>query len=68
MIKVDKIIPGNAMRPAGTDRPGQRSSSDRQQRRTMPQQFVADLKSDLKVKRNDSAIQAFRTRLLTSGG
>ena len=32
------------------------------------EQFVADLKRQLKVKRNDSAIEAFRARLLTSGG
>jgi hypothetical protein len=32
------------------------------------QQFVADLKRQLKAKRNESAIAAFRTRLLTNGG
>jgi CheY-specific phosphatase CheX len=32
------------------------------------EQFVSDLKRTMKVKRNENAIQAFRTRLLTSGG
>jgi hypothetical protein len=31
------------------------------------EQFVADMKRTLKVKRNESAIQAFRSRLLSSG-
>lgn len=67
VVKVDKIIPGNAvLQPAliGQVRGelGQAAAQD------YAQQFVADLKRDLKVKRNDSAIQAFRTRLLTSGG
>ena len=32
------------------------------------EQFVADLKRELKVKRNDSAIESFKARLLSSGG
>ena len=31
------------------------------------QQFVADMKRELKVKRNESAIQGFRARMLSSG-
>jgi peptidyl-prolyl cis-trans isomerase D len=67
VVKIDKIIPGNAiLQPAliGQVRGelGQAAAQD------YAQEFVADLKRSLKVKRNDSAIQAFRTRLLTSGG
>jgi peptidyl-prolyl cis-trans isomerase D len=67
VVKVDKIIPGNAiLQPAliGQVRAelGQAAAQD------YAQQFLADLKREMKVKRNDSAIQAFRTRLLTSGG
>jgi len=67
VVKVDKVIPGNAiLQPAliGQVRGelGQAAAQD------YAQEFVADLKRNLKVKRNDSAIQTFRTRLLTSGG
>ena len=67
VVKVDKVIPGNAiLQPAliGQVRGelGQAAAQD------YAQEFVADLKRNLKVKRNDSAIQAFRARLLTSGG
>jgi hypothetical protein len=41
----------------------QRSASD-----DYAQQFVAALRAELKAKRNESAIQALKTRLLTSGG
>ena len=67
VIKVEKIIPGNAILQPGLigqvrSELGQASAQD------YAQQFVADLKRDVKAKRNDSAIQAFRTRLLTNGG
>jgi peptidyl-prolyl cis-trans isomerase D len=67
VIKVEKIIPGNAILQPGLI--GQvRSELGQATAQDYAQQFVNDLKRDLKVKRNDSAIQAFRTRLLTSGG
>jgi len=67
IVKVDKVIPGNALlQPAliGQVRSelGQASTQD------YAQQFLADLKRYMKIKRNDNAIQAFRTRLLTGGG
>jgi peptidyl-prolyl cis-trans isomerase D len=66
VVKVEKIIPGNAVMQPGLI--GQvRSELGQAAAQDYAQQFVADLKRDLKVKRNDSAIQAFRTRLLTSG-
>jgi peptidyl-prolyl cis-trans isomerase D len=66
IVKVAKIIPGNAvLQPAliGQVRSelGQAAAQD------YAQQFLADMKRDMKIKRNDSAIQAFRTRLLTGG-
>jgi hypothetical protein len=32
------------------------------------EQFLADMKRDMKAKRNESAIQAFKSRLVSSGG
>jgi hypothetical protein len=32
------------------------------------QEFLADLKREMKAKRNESAIQGFKARLLSSGG
>ena len=67
VVKVDKITPGNAMLSPSLigqiqNQLGEASSQD------YAQEFVADMKRQLKVKRNDSAIAAYRTRLLTSGG
>ena len=67
VVKVNKITPGNALLSPGLigqiqGELGQAAAQD------YAQQFLADLKRQLKVKRNDSAIAAFRTRLLTSGG
>jgi peptidyl-prolyl cis-trans isomerase D len=67
VVKVDKITPGNALLSPGLitqvqSQLGQAASED------YAQQFVADLKRQMKAKKNDSAIEAFRTRLLSSGG
>jgi peptidyl-prolyl cis-trans isomerase D len=67
VVKVDKVVPGNALLDPGLigqvrTELGQAAAQD------YAEEFVADLKRDLKVKRNDNAIQAFRTRLLTGGG
>jgi peptidyl-prolyl cis-trans isomerase D len=66
VVKVDKIIPGNAIaQPAlisqVTGQLRQAASQD------YAQEFLADLKRDMKAKRNEGAIQAFRARLLSSG-
>jgi peptidyl-prolyl cis-trans isomerase D len=67
VVKVDKITPGNAMLQPNLisqmQNELQRSASD-----DYAQQFVAALRAELKAKRNESAIQALKTRLLTSGG
>jgi hypothetical protein len=66
VVKVNKITPGNAMMAAGLI--GQVSGEiARSSQLDYAQQFVNDIKRTLKVKRNDGAIQAFRTRLLSSG-
>jgi peptidyl-prolyl cis-trans isomerase D len=66
VIKVNKIRPGNAMGSPGLI--GQVSGQlGRAAEQDYAEQFVADMKSTLKVKRNESAIQAFRSRLLSNG-
>ena len=66
VIKVNKITPGNALNSPGLitqvqSELGQAASQD------YAEQFIADLKREMKAKRNESAIAAFRTRMLTSG-
>ena len=67
VVKVNKITPGNALSSPGLigqvqGELGQAASQD------YAQQFIADMKRQLKAKRNESAIQGFRARLLSSGG
>jgi peptidyl-prolyl cis-trans isomerase D len=67
VVKVDKITPGNALLSPGLisqvqTQLGQAAADD------YAQQFVSDLKRQMKAKRNDSAIEAFRARLLSGGG
>ncbi|HEY7959484.1 MAG TPA: peptidyl-prolyl cis-trans isomerase [Sphingomicrobium sp.] len=67
VVKTNKITPGNAMISPGLigqvqSQLNQASVSD------YAQEFVADLKREMKVKRNESAIQGFKARLLSSGG
>lgn len=66
VVKVDKVTPGNAIAQPGlisqvTSQLNQAAAQD------YAQQFLADLKREMKVKRNESAIQSFRARLLSSG-
>jgi peptidyl-prolyl cis-trans isomerase D len=67
IVKVNKVTPGNALLSPSliTQMQGELSQAMSQD---YAAQFVADLKRQMKAKRNDSAIQAFRTKLLTSGG
>ena len=62
MVKVNKITPGNAMDAPGliAQVQGELGPGAAQD---YAEQFVADLKREMKVKRNDSAIEAFRARL-----
>ena len=66
VVKVNKITPGNALNSPGLitqvqGELGQAASQD------YAEQFIADIKHEMKAKRNESAIAAFRTRMLTSG-
>lgn len=67
IVKVDKIIPGNALLQPGligrTATELQDAISDEYAR-----QFMADVRKDMNVKRNESAIQGMKARLTSSGG
>jgi peptidyl-prolyl cis-trans isomerase D len=67
IVKVNKITPGNALIAPSliTQVQGELNQSSAQD---YAEQFIADLKREMKAKRNRDAIEAFRTRLLTSGG
>ena len=67
IIKVDKIIPGNALgQPALIGR----MANELQQgfAEDYAREFVSAMREELGAKRNESAIQAMKTRLLSSGG
>lgn len=67
VVKVDKITPGNAM--VAPSLIGQiQGELGRAASQDYADQFLAAIKRQLKVKRNNNAIEAFRTRLTTSGG
>jgi peptidyl-prolyl cis-trans isomerase D len=67
VVKTNKITPGNAMAAPGLI--GQvQGELNRASAGDYAQEFLADLKRDMKVKRNESAIQAFKARLVSSGG
>jgi peptidyl-prolyl cis-trans isomerase D len=67
VVKVNKITPGNALISPGLI--GQvQGELNQATAQDYAQQFVADLKREMKAKRNEGAIQAFKTRLMTSGG
>ena len=67
VIKVHKITPGNAM--ASPNLIGQMSVQlGRAAQQEYAEQFLNDAKRTLKAKRNESAVQAFHSRLLSSGG
>jgi peptidyl-prolyl cis-trans isomerase D len=66
VVKVDKIVPGNAL--AAPALIGQMQKElQRAASQDYAQQFVAAIRADLKVKRNDKAIQAAKNRLASSG-
>jgi peptidyl-prolyl cis-trans isomerase D len=67
VVKVNKITPGNALNSPGLigQVQGELNQSTAQD---YAEQFVADLKRDMKAKRNEGAIETFRARLLSSGG
>ena len=67
IVKVDKIVPGNvATQPALISQ----MQSELQQgvSQEYAQQFLAAMRKEIGAKRNESAVQAMKTRLLGSGG
>jgi len=67
VVKNNKITPGNALSSPGLI--GQvQSELNQAAAQDYAEQFVADLKRELKAKRNDSAIESFKARLLSNGG
>jgi peptidyl-prolyl cis-trans isomerase D len=67
VVKVGKIVPGNALLQPSLigqmQRELQQSVSEDYAR-----QFLAAIRADMKVNRNDSAIQTIKTRMATQGG
>jgi len=66
VVKTNKITPGNSVSQPGLigqvqTQLNQATSGD------YAQEFLASLKRDMKAKRNESAIQAFKVRLLSNG-
>jgi peptidyl-prolyl cis-trans isomerase D len=67
VVKVNKITPGNALLSPSLI--GQvQNELNQSTAQDYAEQFVSDLKRQLKARRNESAIQAFRARLVSSGG
>jgi peptidyl-prolyl cis-trans isomerase D len=67
VVKVAKVTPGNAMVQPNLIAQAQ-GELNQAASQDYAEEFVAAIKRQLKVKRNNSAIEAFRARLATSGG
>jgi peptidyl-prolyl cis-trans isomerase D len=67
VVKVTKAVPGNALLQPGLIGQMQNELQDAMAQ-DYAREFLTGLKKELKAKRNESAIQAFKTRLITSGG
>jgi peptidyl-prolyl cis-trans isomerase D len=66
VVKVDKVVPGNAFTQPNLISQMQTELKD-PLTDEYAQQFVAAIAQEMKVRRNDSAINALKTRLVTSG-
>jgi peptidyl-prolyl cis-trans isomerase D len=66
VVKVNKVVPGNAML-----QPGLISQTQRELQQSAPEdyaaQFIAAIRADVKAKRNESAIQTMKARLASGG-
>jgi peptidyl-prolyl cis-trans isomerase D len=67
VVKVNKVTPGNALMSPGLigQVQGELSQAAAQD---YAEQFLADIKRGLKVKRNPPEIESYKARLLSSGG
>ena len=66
VVKVNKIVPGDAMLQPTLINQMQRELQ-RAMSQDLAQQFMGAVRAEVKAKRNDSAIQAEKTRLATGG-
>ena len=66
VVKVDKIVPGNALLQPGLISRMQNELQD-PVAQDYAQQFLAAVRQEMKVKRNDSAIAAMKARLASGG-
>lgn len=66
VVKVNKVVPGNAML-----QPGLISQTQRELQQSAPEdyaaQFIAAIRADVKAKRNEAAIQTMKARLASGG-
>ena len=67
VVKVNKITPGNALIQPGLISRMQNELADALSQ-DYAQQFVAAVRADMKVKRNEDAIKALKARIIGSGG
>lgn len=67
VVKVDKVVPGNALVAPGLISQVQ-SELNQASSQDYAQQFISDVRRHMKAKRNESAIEAFKARLVSSGG
>jgi peptidyl-prolyl cis-trans isomerase D len=67
VVKVGKIVPGNALLQPGLITKMQQDLGQGMQEE-LAAQFVAAVRADMKAKRNESAIQAEKSRITSSGG
>jgi peptidyl-prolyl cis-trans isomerase D len=66
VVKVDKITPGNALSQPGLINEVQ-SEFSQPLAQEYAQQFLSALKADVRVRRNESAIQAAKKRITAPG-
>jgi peptidyl-prolyl cis-trans isomerase D len=67
VVKVNKIAPGNALIQPGLISRMQNELADALSQ-DYAQEFVAAVRADMKVKRNEDAIKALKARIVGSGG
>ena len=67
VVKVNKITPGNALIQPGLISRMQNELADALSQ-DYAQEFVAAVRADMKVKRNEDAIKALKARIVGSGG
>ena len=67
VVKVTKIVPGNAMLQPSLI--GQMQSElQRSVAEDYAREFLAAVRADVKAKRNEAAVQTMKTRMVSSGG